>query len=163
MCSDLKYQWFNTHTTLNCVIIYLDVSYCIMAFLMWDLSLDVNKYSAYKNQNKIQIIPWFKIYTSHKRSMTKLQQWLTWLLKDLPLLSIISLPSDFIHSEEVWLDMEERDMVDMLKVLIPPDEIKQPMKYLKTKSWKTIGYSSGFWKFNGILLITTKNNLYKEK
>lgn len=130
------YPWLNTHTTVTVLfIIYLDVSYCIMAFLMWDLSLDVNKYSAYKNQNKIQIIPWFKIYTSHKRSITKLQQWLTWLLKDLPLLSIISLPSDFIHSEEAWLDMEERDMVDMLKVLIPPDEIKQPMEYLKTKLW----------------------------
>lgn len=130
------YGWLNTHTTVTVLfIIYLDVSYCIMAFLMWDLSLDVNKYSAYKDQNKIQIIPWFKIYTSHKRSMTKLQQWLTWLLKDLPLLSIISLPSDFIHSEEAWLDMEERDMVDMLKVLIPPDEIKQPMEFLKTKLW----------------------------
>lgn len=130
------YWWLNTHTTVTVLfIIYLDVSYCIMAFLMWDLSLDVNKYSAYKNQNKIQIIPWFKIYTSHKRSITKLQQWLTWLLKDLPLLSIISLPSDFIHSEEAWLDMEERDMVDMLKVLIPPDEIKQPMEFLKTKLW----------------------------
>lgn len=130
------YRWLNTHTTVTVLfIIYLDVSYCIMAFLMWDLSLDVNKYSAYKDQNKIQIIPWFKIYTSHKRSMTKLQQWLTWLLKDLPLLSIISLPSDFIHSDEAWLDMEERDMVDMLKVLIPPDEIKQPMEYLKTKFW----------------------------
>lgn len=130
------YGWLNTHTTVTVLfIIYLEVSYCIMAFLMWDLSLDVNKYSAYKDQNKIQIIPWFKIYTSHKRSMTKLQQWLTWLLKDLPLLSIISLPSDFIHSEEAWLDMEERDMVDMLKVLIPPDEIKQPMEFLKTKLW----------------------------
>ena len=130
------YRWLNTHTTVTVLfIIYLDVSYCIMAFLMWDLSLDVNKYSAYKNQNKIQFIPWFKIYTGHKLSMTKLQQWLTWLLKDLPLLSIISLPSDFIHSEEAWLDMEERDMVDMLKVLIPPDEIKQPMEYLKTKLW----------------------------
>lgn len=130
------YRWLNTHTTVTVLfIIYLEVSYCIMAFLMWDLSLDVNKYSAYKDQNKIQIIPWFKIYTSHKRSMTKLQQWLTWLLKDLPLLSIISLPSDFIHSEEAWLDMEERDMVDMLKVLIPPDEIKQPMEFLKTKLW----------------------------
>lgn len=130
------YRWLNTHTTVTVLfIIYLEVSYCIMAFLMWDLSLDVNKYSAYKDQNKIQIIPWFKIYTSHKRSMTKLQQWLTWLLKDLPLLSIISLPSDFIHSDEAWLDMEERDIVDMLKVLIPPDEIKQPMEYLKTKFW----------------------------
>jgi hypothetical protein len=30
------------------------------------------------------------------------------------------LPSAFIHSEEAWLDMEERDIVDMLKELIPP-------------------------------------------
>lgn len=150
------YRWLNTHTTVTVLfIIYLDVSYCIMAFLMWDLSLDVNKYSAYKNQNKIQIIPWFKIYTSHKRSMTKLQQWLTWLLKDLPLLSIISLPSDFIHSDEAWLDMEERDMVDMLKVLIPPDEIKQPMEYLKTKFW--INY---YWIFFCFLEIQQNSTHY---
>lgn len=46
----------------------------------------------------------------------------TWLLKDFPLLSIMSLPSAFIQSEEAWLDMEDRDIVDMLKVLNPPNK-----------------------------------------
>lgn len=46
-------------------------------------------------------------------------------MKDFPLLSIMSLPSAFIHSEEAWLDMEDRDIVDMLKVLNPPNKEKQ--------------------------------------